>query len=68
MEELIKCDNALAQIREMNKNHLTILLDRCRKDYYQQTIRNKLDKVNTQVGQINIYIITQYFIIMFIFL
>lgn len=49
LEELIKCDNALAQLREMNKNHLTHLLGRCRKDYYQQIIKNKIEKVNNEI-------------------
>ncbi|XP_025192583.1 uncharacterized protein LOC112592646 [Melanaphis sacchari] len=49
LEELNKCDNALAQLREMNKNHLTLLLGRCRKDYYQQLIKNKIEKVNNEI-------------------
>ncbi|CAI6350203.1 unnamed protein product [Macrosiphum euphorbiae] len=49
LEEIVKCDNALAQLREMNKNHLTHLLERCRKDYYQQKIKNKIEKVNNEI-------------------
>lgn len=49
LEELVKCDNALAQLREINKNHLTHLLGRCRKDYYQQIIKNKIEKVNNEI-------------------
>jgi len=49
LEELVKCDNALSQLREMNKNHLTHLLGRCRKDYYQQIIKNKIEKVNNEI-------------------
>ncbi|KAE9545178.1 hypothetical protein AGLY_000721 [Aphis glycines] len=49
LEELVKCDNALAQLREINKNHLTQLLGRCRKDYYQQLIKNKIEKVNNEI-------------------
>lgn len=33
----------------MNKNHLTHLLGRFRKDYYQQIIKNKIEKVNNEV-------------------
>ncbi|XP_022166291.1 uncharacterized protein LOC111030890 [Myzus persicae] len=49
LEELNKCDNALSQLREMNKNHLTHLLGKCRKDYYQQIIKNKIEKVNNEI-------------------
>jgi len=48
----------LIQLREANKNHLTNLLEKCRKDYREQTIKKKLENVNNQVFlyQICIYI------------
>lgn len=39
----------LAQLREMNKNHLTSLLERCRIDYRQQKVNKKIEKVNNEV-------------------
>lgn len=47
----MKCNSALAQIREMNKNHLTNLLGRVRKDYCQQIIKNKIENINNEVYQ-----------------
>lgn len=49
LEEIIKCDTSLTQLREMNKNHLNELLERCRIDYYQQIIKNKIENVNKEV-------------------
>lgn len=43
------------QLREMNKNHLTILLHRCRKDYVQDIINTKLERINNEVCQIDMY-------------
>jgi transcriptional adapter 3 len=55
LEEINKCDDALTQLREMNKNHLTILLHRCRKDYVQDIINTKLERINNEVCQIDMY-------------
>ncbi|XP_025408335.1 transcriptional adapter 3-like isoform X2 [Sipha flava] len=49
LEEINKCDDALTQLREMNKNHLTILLHRCRKDYVQDIINTKLERINNEI-------------------
>lgn len=49
LDEILKCDKMLVQLREMNKNHLTILLHRCRIDYRKQGIKKKLEKVNNEV-------------------
>lgn len=49
LEEIRKCDNSLSQLRELNKDHLTQLLGKCRLDYCQKTLRNQLEKVNNEV-------------------
>lgn len=49
LHEIVKCGETLAQLREMNRSHLTTLLERCHIDYRQQIIKNKLEKVNNEV-------------------
>lgn len=63
LEEIMKCDNSLTQLREINKNHLIELLNRCRNDYYQQIIKEKMENVNKEVY----YIISIYIIIILMF-
>jgi len=48
----MKCDRALEKLREINKNHLTILLSKCHIDYRQHIVKKKLEKVNNEVGNI----------------
>lgn len=47
---------ALMELREMNKNHLTTLLHRCRKDYLRDIINKKIDRVNNEVSRSNMYV------------
>lgn len=46
----MKCDRVLEELRETNKNHLTILLSKCHIDYRQQIVKKKMEKVNNEVG------------------
>lgn len=49
LDEILKCDRELSQLREVNKKSLTKLLDKCHIDYRQQIIKNKIDVVNEKV-------------------
>ncbi|XP_001944560.1 transcriptional adapter 3-A [Acyrthosiphon pisum] len=49
LEELVKCDAALSNLQEMNKNHLTILLQKCRERQSQQKKKNRLQKLDNQI-------------------
>lgn len=49
LDEILKVDRELAQLREVNKNSLTKLLNKCHIDYRQQIVKNKIDIVNEKV-------------------
>ncbi|VVC28441.1 Hypothetical protein CINCED_3A018679 [Cinara cedri] len=49
LEEILKCDRELAQLRELNKNSLTKLLEKCHIDYRQQIIKKKIEVVNEKI-------------------
>jgi len=49
LEELNECNAKLAKLQEINKNHLTELLVKCRKGYDQENIRSKLRNVDEKI-------------------
>ncbi|XP_025421972.1 transcriptional adapter 3-like [Sipha flava] len=49
LDEINKCNIALAELQNINKNHLTSLLNRCREDYFQQKTYKKMKKVENEI-------------------
>lgn len=49
LDELNKCNSTLAELQEVNKNQLTNLLKKCYQDYFQQPIREKIEKVDEEI-------------------
>ncbi|XP_022173740.1 transcriptional adapter 3-A-like [Myzus persicae] len=49
LKELMQCEAALSNIRELNKNQLTGLLEKCYEDLSQQKIKKKLKKLDDQI-------------------
>jgi len=49
LEELNECNAKLAKLQEINKNHLTELLRKCRKDYCLENVRTKLRNVDKEI-------------------
>ncbi|XP_050540909.1 transcriptional adapter 3-B [Daktulosphaira vitifoliae] len=49
LDELKKCEASLTDLREVNKEHLSQLLEKCRQEFCRQIVKNQLEKVNDEI-------------------